>query len=269
MAGENLGDLWETHWKAVSGRQLGNIHLRFSPLVWARCWRYMLLIRSYVCLCLRSIVCLWLVCLWLVCLLVCLFACLFVSPFLRLFVCHWFVCSFVCPIVCLLVCMFFCSFVCLFVVMVLVGTLKPPWAHHGHPLGSLGHRLGTLGPTLGTLWAPWDTPATILTAPWATLGIAGATFGSSGAALRHTLDTPWKPFLPSWKHVPKKLKKTTTRTHLFHLFWRRMHMQSDHACAVQTHIRALFLTLFYRPQKNAKGGSLDDFKSGASATHLR
>ena len=26
-------------------------------------------------------------------------------------------------------------------------------------------------------------------------------------------------------------------------------MQSDHACAVQTHIRALFLTLVFRPQK--------------------
>ena len=203
-----------------------------------------------------------------VCLFVC-FCCRCSVVIGRLFFCRWFVCSFVCSIVCLLVCLFFCSFVCLFVVVVLVGTLRPPWAHHGHPLGSLGHRLGALGHALGTLWAPLDTPAATLTAPWATLGTAGATFGSPGAPLWHPLDTPWRPLLPSWQRVSKKLKKTTTRRHFFHLFWRRVHMQSDHACAVQTHIRALFLTLVSRPQKNAKIFSHCPLEAGASATHLR
>ena len=78
----------------ISGRRLGDIHLRFSPLVWRKARER----------------------LW--------------------------------------SCLFFCSFVCLFVVVALVGTLRLPWAHLGHPLGSLGHRLGALGHALGTLGHP-------------------------------------------------------------------------------------------------------------------
>ena len=137
-----------------------------------------------------------------------------------------------------------------------------PWAHYGHPLVSLGHRLGALGHALGSLWAPWNTLAVTLTAPWATLGSAGATLGSSGAPLWHHLDTPWTPLLPSWEHVPKKVKKTTQLSPFFELFQRRVHMQSDHACAVQTHIRAFFLAHVCRPRKNAKIFSHRNLKSG-------
>ena len=126
-----------------------------------------------------------------------------------------------------------------------------PWAHYGHPLVSLGHHLGALGHALGSLWAPWNTLAVTLSAPWATLGSAGATFVLSGAPLRHPWDTPWTPLLPSWEHVPKKVKNITP-LHFFELFQRSVQMRSDHACAVQTHIRALFLTLVSRPQKTVK-----------------
>ena len=106
-----------------------------------------------------------------------------------------------------------------------LGTLGHPWAalgSLGHPLGSLEHCLGAFGHNLGTLWAPFGT----LWAP-----------------------TPWKPLLPSCKPVSKKIPQITFFRHFFDLFSRRVYMQSDHACAVQTHIWTLFLTPFSRPQK--------------------
>ena len=137
-----------------------------------------------------------------------------------------------------------------------------PWVHYGHPLGSLGHRVGALGHALGSLSAPSNTPAVTLTAAWATLGSAGVTFGLSRAPLWHPWDTPWTPLLPSWEHVLKRVKKITQLNPFFELFQRRVHMQSDHACAVETHIRALFLTPVFRPQKKTKIFSHRDFSSG-------
>ena len=94
------------------------------------------------------------------------------------------------------------------------------------------------------------------------MGSAGSTFVFPGAPLSHPWDTPWTPLLPSWEHIRKKVKKTTPLNPFFELFQRRVHMQSDHACAVQTHIRALFLTLVLRPQKMTKVFSHRDFSSG-------
>ena len=143
--------------------------------------------------------------------------------------------------------------------------------------------LGTPWTPLGLSWAPLGRPWPRLGRPWPCLGLpvaslgllypprgqtlstAGATLGSSGADLWHPLDTPWTPLLPSWEHVPKKVKKITPLNHFLELFQRRVHMQSAHACAVQTHIEALFLTLVSRPQKMQKVFS----HCGSEAGHPR
>ena len=70
----------------------------------------------------------------------------------------------------------------------LVGTLRLPWAHLGHHLGSLGHRWGALGHTLGTLWVAWASLAT----PW-TWTPLGHPLGSLGH-----LGVPWAPFGLAW-----------------------------------------------------------------------
>ena len=126
-----------------------------------------------------------------------------------------------------------------------------PWAPFGLAWAALGHLLSTLWAALGTMGHP--------------LGIAGPTFSSTGASVWHPLDTSWRPLLPSGKSVAKKMKKITECWSFFDLFSRRVYMQSVHACAVQTHIWALFLTQFSRPQKNEKIGMAADNRGG----HLR
>ena len=50
------------------------------------------------------------------------------------------------------------------------------------------------------------------------------------------------------------------------LFSGRVYMQSDHACAVQTHILHIFLTTISRPQKNKKSKWLRNLAEGICDT---
>ena len=132
----------------------------------------------------------------------------------------------------------------------------------GHHWGSLGHHWGALGHTLGTLWVPWASLAT----PWTPLGHPlgslghppGAPFGLAWALLGRLLGPLGHPFSSLGTHLgghfchlasvsPKRSKQS--------LFWDTSltsfregcpYMQSDHACAVRTHIWTLFLTPFSR-----------------------
>ncbi len=110
----------------------------------------------------------------------------------------------------------------------LEGVWEGPWDHMTYPKASIST---SLAPRL------------------ATLGTAGAPFGYPGAPLWHPLDTPWRPPPPCWDRVSKNVKKNTTFSYIFGLFSDKVHMQSDRAGAVQTHIRQLFLTLVFKPRK--------------------
>ena len=82
--------------------------------------------------------------------------------------------------------------------------------------------------------------------------------GTSLTPLGHPLDST-STILGTWS---QKGQKDHSAESLFELFQKRVHMQSDHACAVQTHIRALFLTLVFRPQKMTIIFSPCDFSLG-------
>ena len=148
-----------------------------------------------------------------------------------------------------------------------MGALGTPFGLHlakfGFILSTLGLHLVALGsiwPPWGSIWAPWGSI-------WAPLGFICPPLGSILVTLGE-----------SWAQVSKKLKKTTLFRHFLEPFWGRVPMQSVHACAVQTHIRALFLTPFSRPQKNkiiemvvdSRGGHLGHISDkGGTGRHLR
>ena len=111
----------------------------------------------------------------------------------------------------------------------------------GHLSGSIWRHLASICPPWDSIWSPWGS----IWAPW---GFIWAPLGFIWPPLGSILVTLGE----SWAQVSKKLKKTTFFRHLLEPFWGRVPMQSVHACAVQTHIRALFLTPFSRPQKNKK-----------------
>ena len=104
----------------------------------------------------------------------------------------------------------------------LEGAWEGPWDHRTYPKASIST---SLAPRL------------------ATLGTARAPFGYPRASLWHPLDTPWRPPPPCWDCVSKKVKKITTFSYIFGLFSDKVHMQSDRAGAVQTHIWHSCLTL--------------------------
>ena len=60
--------------------------------------------------------------------------------------------------------------------------------------------------------------------------------GSLLVPLDHSRGTPWAPLGHSWGQGSKKCKTTTIFSYLCGLFSGRVHMQSDRACVVQTHI---------------------------------
>ena len=185
----------EEPWRRNHG---GGIHLRFSPLVWVRCWVHIMLVRSYVCLSLRS-----------------------TFPV--------FVCFFVRSFDCLCVSCFSCWW----------GVTGDTWAHLGDPLGTLGHSLGALGHALDTLWALLGTAWTPLVPLWALFGDIGhcrgdilVTRGIHSAPFGHTLEHT-STILET---CLQKGQKIIIFDHFLDLFPGRVHMQSVHACAVQTHI---------------------------------
>ena len=126
-----------------------------------------------------------------------------------------------------------------------LGTLWTPfglsWAQLGRSWPRLGLPLGTLG-----------HPCRYFHRPCATLDTAGLTFESSGAPLRHPLDTPWTPLLPSWEHVLKNVQTPLRSTTFLPLLKKGAHAIRSCLCSPNTHSGILSDTRF-QTSKNEKG----------------
>ena len=116
------------------------------------------------------------------------------------------------------------------------------------------------------LWHVWDSR-------WSFLPFWSTHFATSNSQWRPLWDSFGHPALasltllgPCWKTTEKQPTKITFVGWLVEAFCGRWHMQSVHACAVQTHILHLILTPLVERQKYQKIETVLDPRQGTFDT---